>query len=164
MWIRYTALILIAFVAGISIAGAFVAFITLIGILPALARQERFFAYPSVVLRMGAWLFGRETEGAGSMANVMYLYESLIIAGVFLGTLCSLFEPTLHLGYGGLTVFTFLGGMYTGCLVGALEETLNVYPIVSRRTKIRHGMGYVLTAAAAGKCVGSILYFFVLKL
>lgn len=125
MWIRYAGLILAAFTAGISIAGAFVAFITLIGILPALARQERFFGYGNVctfgMLRAGAWLCGRRTQDAGgSMEDVMYLYESLIITGVFLGTLCSLFEPTLHLGYGGLTVFTFLGGMYTGCLVGAL--------------------------------------------
>lgn len=168
MWIRYTGLILTAFIAGISIAGAFVAFITLIGILPALVRQERFFAHgracPFSILRISARLSGREAEGVYSMGNVMYLYECLIITGVFLGTLCSLFEPSLHLGYGGLAVFTFLGGMYTGCLVGALEETLNVYPIVSRRTKIRRGMGYVLTAAATGKCLGSIVYFFVLKL
>ncbi len=169
MWIRYAALVLASFVAGISVAGAFVAFITLIGILPALSRQERFFEYsgacPAGIKKMGTGIFGREQEKTGgAMARIMYLYESLTIAGVFFGTLCSIFEPGLHLGIIGLFIFTFFGGMFTGCLVGALEETLNVYPIVSRRTKIRHGMGYLLMAAAAGKALGSILYFIALKL
>lgn len=146
MWIRYVFLVAATFMGGMAVAGAFVAFITLIGIVPALARQERFFWR-----RLG-------------MGTTMYLYESLMIAGVFFGTLLSLYEPQLPFGVPGLLIYSFLGGMFTGCLVGALEETLNVFPIISRRTGLRHGMGYLLVAVAVGKCIGSILYFFALKL
>lgn len=139
-------MIIVAFAGGMAVAGAFVAFITLIGIIPALARQERFF-----------WK-------RLNMGTAMYLYESLMIAGVFGGTLVSLYEPKIPFGVPGLLIYTFLGGMFTGCLVGALEETLNVFPIISRRTDLRHGMSYLLAAVAAGKCIGSIIYFFVLKL
>lgn len=146
MWIRYLLLTAVTFAGGMAVAGAFVAFITLIGIVPALARQERFF-----------W---KRLD----MGTAMYLYESLMIAGVFLGTLISLYEPKLPFGIPGLLIYAFLGGMFIGCLVGALEETLNVFPIISRRTEIRHGMCYLLAAVAVGKCIGSILYFFELKM
>lgn len=146
MWIRYFFMLAVTFIGGMAVAGAFVAFITLIGIVPALARQERFF-----------W---KRLD----MGTIMYLYESLMIAGVFVGTLVSLYEPRLPFGVLGLFCYSFLGGMFIGCLAGALEETLNVYPIISRRTGLRHGMGYLLAAAAVGKCIGSTLYFFALKL
>lgn len=146
MWIRYVLLLLVTFFAGTAIAGAFVAFITLIGIIPALARQQRFF-----------WkrLY---------MGQMMYFYECLMIWGVFFGTLVNFYEPGLRLGHLALIVFTFFGGMFTGCLAGALEETLNIFPIISRRTGIRHGMCYLLMAAAFGKCVGSLVQFYLLKI
>lgn len=146
MWIRYVALILVTLTGGIAVAGAFVAVITLIGIVPALARQERFF-----------W---KRLD----MGTAMYLYESLMVAGVMLGTGMNLFAPAVPLGIPGLVVFTFLGGMFTGCLIGALEETLQVFPILSRRTNIRYGMAYLLAAVAAGKFAGSVIYYCLLQL
>ncbi len=142
MWIRYVLLCLFTFSAGILVAGATAAFITLIGILPVLLRQEHLFI--KIV----------------NMSKLVYFMESLTILGIFFGNLAYLYSPELPFGVYGLLLFTFFGGMFTGCLAGALEETLQVFPIFSRRTGLRHGMPYVLLAVALGKCIGSLILFY----
>lgn len=145
MWIRYLFLLFCTFAAGISVAGAYAAFIALIGILPALLRHEHLFV---------------KTQ---DMSKLVYGMEGITILGIWVGNVLYLFSPTLPLEEFGLSIFTFFGGMFTGCLAGALEETLQVFPIISRRTGLRHGMPYILMAAALGRCVGSLILFYQLQ-
>ena len=66
--------------------------------------------------------------------------EALIIAGVTIGNAAYLI----------------------GCLAGALAETLQVMPILSRRLGVRTWLPYVIAAAAIGKALGcawQILFF-----
>lgn len=53
----------------------------------------------------------------------------------------------------------FFAGMFVGCLAFAIAEMLDSIPIFARRVGFRHGLGIAITAAAAGKLVGSLIYF-----
>lgn len=57
----------------------------------------------------------------------------------------------------GLAFVTLFGGIFTGCLAGALAEVLNVFPIISRRFSVRRYIPYIIYAVAAGKMIGSII-------
>ena len=79
--------------------------------------------------------------------------EALIIAGVTIGNAAYLF---------GFSIFNLFGGIFIGCLAGALAETLQVMPILSRRLGVRTWLPYVIAAAAIGKALGcawQILFF-----
>ena len=89
--------------------------------------------------------------------------ESLIIAGVTLGTLTQLTEITLPFGIAGYYIFNLFGGVFIGCLAGALAETINIFPIISRRFAIRDFLPYVLAAAALGKAFGSMLHLLIMN-
>ena len=124
-------------IAGSAIAAGYVAFITLLGVFQKLIEKYKAAKYIKAV-------------------------ETTIIAGVTLFNLVSLYELTLPLGIWGLSIFNIIGGIFVGCLAGALAETLNIFPILSRRFKIRTWLPYVLIAAGIGKAIGSIiqlLYF-----
>ena len=83
--------------------------------------------------------------------------ENAIIAGVTLFNIAFLLENRLPFGLWGYCILNFFGGLFVGCLAGALAETLNIFPILSRRFKIRNWLPYVLVAAAMGKACGSLL-------
>lgn len=123
--------------AGAAVSAGFVAFITMLGIFDKLTEKIKY-------------------------AKSTYLVESMIISGVTIGNAIYLFELTVPLGIPGFSVFTLLGGIFIGCLAGALAETLQVIPILSRRLQIRDYLPYIIYAAALGKAIGcawQLLYF-----
>lgn len=63
------------------------------------------------------------------------------------------------LGNGFLMIWGFFAGVFVGCLALAIAEMLDSIPIFSRRIGLRHGIGVAIAAAAAGKLIGSLLYF-----
>ena len=79
------------------------------------------------------------------------LVECLLAYGAVAGNI------RIPLAIPGLAFVTLLGGIFTGCLVGALAEVLNVFPIISRRFSIRRYIPYIIYMVAAGKLVGSVL-------
>lgn len=104
------------------------------------------------------------------------LYEEMVIAGTVLGGLVSVFERYCHFGEmalrAGLSenalkmignvvmiVFGIFAGMFIGCLALAIAEMLDSIPIFARRMGFRHGLGIAICAMAAGKFLGSLLYF-----
>lgn len=131
MWITKILYVIFCLIAGGAIAAGYVAFITLLGVFDKLIEQTK-------------------------SAQYSYLLEWLIIAGVSIGNLLYLLQLPLPLGVPGHFVFNLFGGAFTGCLAGALAETLNVFPILSRRLSVRHLLPYVIVAAALGKAVGCI--------
>lgn len=123
--------------AGGAISAGYVAFITLLGVFEKLAEKYKADKYARVI-------------------------ETLIIVGVTLGNLVFLFEWNIRIGLAALLIFNLLGGVFIGCLAGALAETLQVFPILSRRFQVRDYLPYVLIAAALGKAIGcalQLLYF-----
>ncbi len=126
---------LFCLVAGSGTSAGYVAFITLLGVFEKLAEKYKALKY-------------RE------------LLEWLIILGVTLGNAIELFDISIPLGTLGLGFYNLLGGIFTGCLAGALAETLSIFPILSRRFNIRDCLPYVLIAAAIGRALGSLAQFF----
>ncbi len=119
---------------------------------------------------------------AGKMhvARKVFVLEEAVIFGTLIGGLVSVFTDYCQIGewvrkmqlFGGATetiwsyvgnIFLVIGGifagMFVGCLALAIAEMLNSIPIFARRIGFRHGLGVMITAAALGKLVGSLIYF-----
>lgn len=93
------------------------------------------------------------------------LYESLLIVGGICGNLLYLFDVPFFLsdgliGKAGLTVFGLAAGIFVGCLVMSLSETLKVLPVMNRRVRLAVGLQYVILALAVGKMLGALVYFY----
>ena len=108
MWIRSFFLIFYGLCAGGLIAASFLAFLSMLGVIPRLAGLTK------------------------SMKNAR-MYES----------------------------FVALGGIFVGCMIGALAETIKSLPIFSRRLNLRSGIPYVIYGIAFGKMLGCWLYFYI---
>lgn len=118
----------------VTSAGVF-ALITVIGIIPRMAGRSR-------------------------TASHIRFYEWAVILGGVLGNLQYLLGTRLYLGYPGLILFGLGTGIFVSCLVMSLAETLDVFPIMIRRTRLKIGLPCLILAFALGKSVGSFLFFF----
>lgn len=136
-------LLLLAFLGlcagGIVSAGVF-AFITTIGLVPRLAGKSR-------------------------TAKHIRLYEDCIVIGATLGNVVSLYRFHLQAGHGLpaaflMGAFGLFAGIFVGCLVLSLAETLNALPTVSRRIHLAVGLQYVILSLALGKALGAFVYFY----
>ena len=137
MLIKTFAYCLFCICAGSAVSAGFVAFITMLGIFDKLGEQTK---------------SGRQ----------IHVIESMIISGVTVGNAAYLFGLRVPVGLAGFCIFNLFGGLFIGCLAGALAETLQVIPILSRRLNIRTWLPYVIAAAALGKALGcawQILFF-----
>lgn len=92
-------------------------------------------------------------------AGYIHKYEMAVAAGAAFGNLIWMYQPELLLGVVGMVLFGLLAGVYVGCLIGAIAEILNVFPVFFRRMKIHEKIGWVILALAAGKVVGVWLQF-----
>lgn len=143
MWINKILLAWTAFGAGIAVAGGFVAFISLIGIVTRLA-------------------------GITKTADAIMLYEDSMMLGLILCNILSLYSLELtwigrFLSHLLILSGGFFTGIFVGCLAGALAEVVNIIPIFSRRMKLRKGFPYMVKAAAVGKCIGCLLQLYILN-
>lgn len=107
-------------------------------------------------------VFVRLMGKTGTRKKVL-LYETVIVAGGIGGNLMDLYGLRLPLGEWPGTMFLGLGGLsvgvFVGCLVMSLAETLKALPVISRRIHLAVGFQYLVIAIAAGKLAGSLLYF-----
>lgn len=88
------------------------------------------------------------------------LYETMIILGGTLGNVSDLYEiPIMFGGSLVLSIFGLAVGIFVGCLVMSLAETLKAYPILIRRVHLAVGIQYMILALGLGKMVGSLIYF-----
>lgn len=90
----------------------------------------------------------------------IFLYETMIVLGGILGNVSDLYELPIPLGGNlALGVFGMASGIFVGCLVMSLAETLKALPVISRRIGLAVGLQYVILAVALGKLTGSLVYF-----
>ncbi len=132
MLIRHVCLAIAAASGGAVIAGGYFAFISLIGVFPKLIEKVK--GNRHYMLVEGCLTYG------AAIANAIYIFNIKCPVTII-----------------GLAVVTLFGGIFVGCLIGALSEVLNVFPIISRRFDFRRGIPYVIIAVAIGKVVGSII-------
>ncbi len=126
--------ILVGMGAGVIISGGVVAFITIIGVIPMMAHRTH--------------------TGHHAM-----WYENAIILGAICGSILSMWEVRIDLWSWLVSLLLFGFGMFVGCLIIALAEVLDVFPIVNRRIQVKKGISLFVVALAAGKLVGSLLYW-----
>lgn len=141
MFLKWLLLSFIGFCAGGTIAAGVFAFLAIIGVFPRIIgkshTQRHILLYETVIII------------GGTFGNAMDIYEF----PVPLGGAVPLFGSTV-LGAFGLGV-----GIFVGCLVMSLAETLKALPVISRRIHLAVGLQYLILAIALGKCFGSLLYF-----
>ena len=63
------------------------------------------------------------------------------------------------LGHLVLGIFGLGSGIFVGCLVMSLAETLKALPVISRRIRLAVGLQYVILSVALGKLFGCLVYF-----
>ena len=123
---------------GLVAAGLF-AFITILGLVPRLAARTH-------------------------TASQIHRYENWIVLGALCGNLINIHQvsfawvPLINNGL-FLAVMGTACGIFVGCLVMSLAETLDALPTMSRRVRLAVGLQYIIEALAVGKLVGSLAYF-----
>lgn len=104
-------------------------------------------------------VFPRLIDNTHTSEHVM-LYETMLILGGIWGNLTDLYHVKSPVG--GAVVLAIYGvaiGVFVGCLVMSLAETLKALPVFSRRVRLAVGIQYVILSIAAGKFAGAMLYF-----
>ncbi|MFT4105437.1 MAG: stage V sporulation protein AB [Lacrimispora sp.] len=135
MFPKQVLLVLIGLSAGGIIAAGVFAFLAMIGVFPRLIGKT------------------------GTRQHIL-LYETLIILGGVLGNIWDIYE--IPLGFGGnlfLGVYGTAVGIFVGCLVMSLAETLKALPVISRRLNLGVGLQYIILSLGIGKLIGSLIFF-----
>ncbi len=131
-------LVIIGLSGGMITSAGIVALINVVGIVPRLAAKTR-------------------------TAKRIHVYETAIILGTTIGNLQFMYmnhltlSPLLVSGYALL--FAIFSGMYVGCLIMALAETLQVLPIFIKQSKLTRGLALLIISFALGKGLGSVWFF-----
>lgn len=135
MFLKQLFLVLIGLSAGGVIAAGVFAFIAIIGVYPRLIGKTKTYGH-------------------------ILLYETVLILGGVAGNVSDLYEiPILFGGNLFLGIFGTAVGIFVGCLVMSLAETLKAFPVLSRRIHLGVGLQYVILSIGIGKLIGSLIYF-----
>ena len=134
--LQETALAIIGFAGGVSVAEGTFALITALGIIPRLAS------------RMG-------------VAEHVYKLESAIVLGGTIGSLLSVYHFPMRIGDVGIIIFGLFAGIFVGCLSMALAEAIRVFPVLCQRINLNYGIYLLIFMMAAGKALGTLyqMYF-----
>lgn len=99
--------------------------------------------------------------GKSSTAAEVFCYENTIIVGGILGNIISVFtDIRIPLGSPMLILYGLGSGVHVGCLVMALAEIVDVFPIMFRRLKLKTGLQSIIVCMAIGKVIGGLWYFY----
>jgi len=134
--IEILSVMLIGFSGGISVGAGYVAFLTVLNIIPRLTQLTKSVRY-------------------------VHYYEAAVILGAVTGTVFSLWDFTLNLSFVLLAGFGILSGIFNGMLAAALTEVLNVFPILAKRIGMQDRIVYILIALVLGRIVGSLFQWLV---
>ncbi|UJL44761.1 stage V sporulation protein AB [Virgibacillus sp. NKC19-16] len=129
--------IIIGFAGGLAVGGGFVAFLTVLGIIPRLIQLTK-------------------TE------KLLKVYAACVILGTLFGTYLSFTNLTWNQPIIVLMLWGIFQGIFNGMLAAALTEMLNVFPIISKRIGIEKYILWLLMAFVFGKIAGSLfqwMYF-----
>ena len=120
--------------SGIAVAVAVTSFAAAVGVYPRLAAKSH-------------------------GAKHMLMLETVAEAGVFTGAILTVFDVKIPWFYVTIPFWGFFMGNYVGCLIMALAEILQAFPIMFRRLHIKEGLPWLVTSIALGKICGSMYYF-----
>lgn len=98
--------------------------------------------------------------GITHTADSILLYEDMTTLGFVLGNLFWLYHISLPLGTPFLIFYGIFSGIFLGSWILALAEIADVFPVFSRRLHLTEGFPVMILAIAAGKCIGTLLFYF----
>ena len=142
MWGKEMLLAVISLSAGLIVSGGLFAFLSSLGVVGDIA--DRTHTGKHILLYEDATILG------GILGNIFWLYQ-ITVAG---GNVSRFVGNSLQIFYG------IFSGIFVGCWAMSLAETLNVFPIFIRRTKLVQSVPYIILSIAIGKGIGSLIYFF----
>lgn len=127
----------IGFSGGLVVGAGFVAFITVLNIIPRLIQLSK-------------------------TAKFIKVYSACIVLGLLFGTFLSFYPGNFYQPLIILLLWGLLHGIFNGLLAAALTEVLHVFPILSKRVRMEGILLWLLMAIVFGKIIGSLfqwLYF-----
>ena len=133
-YLKLAGLAAVGFCSGAVVAAALFAFVITIGLV--------------------VWIIGK-----CHLSERSHLFEDCISIGATIGNLYYFNEWNLPGGMFFMAVFGLFSGLYVGCLVMALAETVNTVPVMSRRLRLTVGLPYLILSVAVGKALGALVYF-----
>lgn len=134
LFIKLLLIALIGFGSGVVISGGVFAFIAILGVVPRMAQKTK-------------------TE------KYIVLYENCILYGGIYGAIDLITPIKLNLSLFGLIIIGFLTGIFIGSIAVSIAEVLNVIPVLTKRINLKKGLVFLMLAVAAGKTIGSLLYY-----
>jgi len=134
MLLQYAVLVLIGLGGGIAVGSGFVAFITVLDIIPRLTQL---------------------TNGQ----RYVRWFEWALISGVLFFTEIDFFSVEAGLPAVITVLIGLLAGVFVGTLAAGLTEVLNVFPILAKRLNMDGRLLLLLMAMVFGKIMGSLLQF-----
>ncbi|MFD1707090.1 stage V sporulation protein AB [Siminovitchia sediminis] len=129
--LKSIAVIFVGLSGGIAVGIGFVAFLTVLGIIPRLTQLTKTGEY-------------------------IHVYEWAVIFSVVLASFADLNNISVPVGAAFLIPVGFASGMFIGMLAAALTEVLNVLPIMSKRIGMDGMLITLLMGLVLGKLVGSL--------
>lgn len=136
--IKILFVIVLSFSGGLAVGSGFVAFLTVLGIIPRLAQLSR--TNKMVVFYQWSVVFGAVF---GALVSLDDLYFSL--------------TPYLLIPIGAFC------GIFVGMLAAALTEILNVFPILAKRIGVEDNIVLLMMAFVIGKIIGSLFQWLILS-
>jgi stage V sporulation protein AB len=122
------------FAGGLAVGSGFVAFLTVLGIIPRLTQLSK-------TMKMIHW------------------YEWAVVFGALSGAIVSLEDVALFLPPVLLAPIGVAVGVFFGMLAAALTEVLNVLPILAKRVGVDGKITILIMAIVLGKILGSLFHW-----
>lgn len=123
--------IFVGLAGGLAVGGGFVAFLTVLGVIPRLVQLSK-------------------------SKKALKLYEASVILGALFGILISFRNTLLTVPIWFEMFWGLLHGIFIGMLAAALTEVLNVFPILAKRIKLDTHVEILIFALVFGKIFGSL--------
>jgi stage V sporulation protein AB len=127
----------IGFSGGLAVGCGFVAFLTLLGIIPRLIQLSK-------------------------SLHLIKVYTACVVIGAVIGTYLSFASITWYQPKILLAIWGLFHGIFNGMLAAALTEVLNVFPILSKRINLHNKIIILMMAVVFGKILGSLFQWTIL--
>lgn len=134
MTINILAVIFIGLAGGLAVGSGFVAFLTVLGIIPRLTQLSK-------------------------TMKLIHWFEWAVVLGALAGAIVSLEDVILFLPSFFLIPLGLASGVFFGMLAAALTEVLNVLPILAKRIGVDGKITILLMAIVLGKIFGSLFHW-----
>lgn len=122
--------IFIGFGSGLMVGSGYVAFLTVLGIIPRLVQLSKSYTY-------------------------LHYYQWCVILGALIGTFFTFTTMTFRFPLIITSIWGLFQGVFVGMLAAGLTEALNVFPILMKRLGIDKELLWLLMAIVLGKVIGS---------